>query len=211
MRSKIRIESKREKPIDFLAKVILIIEGKLAIPADFMQPDYKSPFNIISLLQTSADLQTLLSDLDTFLTVAKRGPPRTFQSYWTSLATLCTLELDKKLKSEALSTSEDHASLLKQTERDEDLERDAEEMILGKDLGELLELKGEIESTLAADRSMALELQYWSNVLKKIDERIAKTRIESIYTEYLNANREKVMAEIKQAEAKKRSKDDGSN
>jgi hypothetical protein len=78
-------------------------------------------------------------------------------------------------------------------------------MILGKDLGELIELKGEIESTLAADRSMALELQYWSNVLKKIDERIAKTRIESIYTDYLNANREKVMAEIKQAEAKKRS------
>jgi hypothetical protein len=65
-------------------------------------------------------------------------------------------------------------------------------MILGKDLGELLELKGEIESTLAADRSMALELQYWSNVLKKIDERIAKSRIESIYTEYLNANRERV-------------------
>ena len=78
-------------------------------------------------------------------------------------------------------------------------------MILGKDLGELIELKGEIESTLAADRSMALELQYWSNVLKKIDERIAKTSIESIYTDYLNANREKVMAEIKQAEAKKRS------
>jgi hypothetical protein len=78
-------------------------------------------------------------------------------------------------------------------------------MILGKDLGELLELKGEIESTLAADRSMALELQYWSNVLKKIDERIAKTRIESIYTDYLKSNREKVMAEIKQAEAKKRS------
>jgi len=170
LRSKIRIESKREKPIDFLAKVILIIEGKLGVPADFMQPDYKSPFNIISLLQTASDLQTLLSDMDTFLTVATRGPPRTFQSYWTSLSTLCTLELDKKLKSEAASSSsEDHASLLKQTERDEDLERDAEEMILGKDLGELLELKGEIESTLAADRSMALELQYWSNVLKKID------------------------------------------
>ena len=83
-------------------------------------------------------------------------------------------------------------------------------MILGKDLGELLELKGEIESTLAADRSMALELQYWSNVLKKIDERIAKSRIESIYTEYLNANRERVQAEIKLAEAKKRSKGDES-
>lgn len=29
LRSKIRIESNREKPIDFLAKVILVIEGKL--------------------------------------------------------------------------------------------------------------------------------------------------------------------------------------
>ena len=84
-------------------------------------------------------------------------------------------------------------------------------MILGKDLGELLELKGEIESNLAADRSMALELQYWSNVLKKIDERIAKTRIESIYADYLNANREKVMAEVKLAEVKRRSKTDGGN
>ena len=80
---------------------------------------------------------------------------------------------------------------------------------MGNDLKELIELKSEIESTLAADRSMALELQYWSNVLKKLDERIAKTRIEDIYTEYLNTNRDKVIADIKLAEAKKRAKNDG--
>ena len=75
-------------------------------------------------------------------------------------------------------------------------------MIAGKDLAELLDLKSEIESTLAADRSMALELQYWSNVLKKIEERIAKTRIETIYTDYVNANKDKVLTEVKLAEAK---------
>jgi hypothetical protein len=47
-------------------------------------------------------------------------------------------------------------------------------MIEGKDFKELRELKGEIESSLAADRSMAMELQYWSNVLKKIEEKMAK-------------------------------------
>ena len=67
-------------------------------------------------------------------------------------------------------------------------------------------MKAEIEGTLAADRSMAMELQYWSNVLKKLEERIAKTRIENVYTDFMNANREKVLADIKVAEAKKKSK-----
>jgi hypothetical protein len=35
--------------------------------------------------------------------------------------------------------------MLKQSERDEELEREAEEMIEGKDLGELENLKAEIE------------------------------------------------------------------
>jgi hypothetical protein len=44
--------------------------------------------------------------------------------------------LDKKRKLESLarSTEGDHALLLKQTERDEELEREAEEMIEGKNL-----------------------------------------------------------------------------
>jgi Conserved mid region of cactin len=54
-------------------------------------------------------------------------------------------------------------------------------MLAGKDLNELLELQREIEGTLAADRSMAMELQYWSNVLKKIEERVAKSRIEGVF------------------------------
>lgn len=57
-------------------------------------------------------------------------------------------------------------------------------MIVGKSLDDLAELKTEIEQNLASDRSFALELQYWSNILKKIDEQIAKTQIEDIYNEY---------------------------
>ena len=50
-------------------------------------------------------------------------------------------------------------------------------MIADKDLNELIELKKEIEDNLAADRSFALELQYWSNVLNKIEERVAIIRV----------------------------------
>ncbi len=72
-------------------------------------------------------------------------------------------------------------------------------MIEGKDFKELRELKGEIESSLAADRSMAMELQYWSNVLKKIEEKMAKIQIETIYQTFLSENKDKVMADIKLA------------
>lgn len=77
-------------------------------------------------------------------------------------------------------------------------------MIVGKSLDELAELKTEIEQNLASDRSFALELQYWSNILKKIDEQIAKTQIEDIYNEYFQENKDKIMQEIQLAEAKKR-------
>ena len=55
-------------------------------------------------------------------------------------------------------------------------------MILDKSLEELNELKSEIESNLISDRSFALEMQYWSNVLKKIEEQSAKTIIERTYS-----------------------------
>ena len=67
LRSKIRIESNREKPIDFIAKVILIIEGKLGVTSDFISEDYKNPFNIFKLVQTSAELKELKNDMQTFL------------------------------------------------------------------------------------------------------------------------------------------------
>ena len=80
--------------------------------------------------------------------------------------------------------------LLKQSERDQELERDAQEMIVDKDLPELIELKKEIEDNLAADRSFALELQYWSNVLNKIDERVAIIRVQTIYGDYVSKNKD---------------------
>jgi Conserved mid region of cactin len=53
------------------------------------------------------------------------------------------------------------------------LEKQAEELILGQTIVELEALRKEIELNLAADRSFALELPYWSSVLKKIEETTA--------------------------------------
>ncbi len=56
---------------------------------------------------------------------------------------------------------------------------------------------------------MSLEITYWSNVLKKIDEKTAKMRIESIYNSFCEQNAEKIKNDIKQAEARRRAKQEG--
>lgn len=81
-----------------------------------------------------------------------------------------------------------------------ELEKQAEELILDKNLEELNELKKEIESSLSSDRSFAMELPYWSSVLKKIEEQSAKTRIEDIYKAYCKDNKDKIQQEIQAAE-----------
>jgi hypothetical protein len=65
LRSKIRIEGGREKPIDFLAKVILVIEGKLPVPIEFLGDNFKDSFMLIELLPL-AELKDLLTEIETF-------------------------------------------------------------------------------------------------------------------------------------------------
>jgi hypothetical protein len=85
-----------------------------------------------------------------------------------------------------------------------ELEQQAEELISDKNLEELAELKAEIEGSLAQDKSFALEMAYWSSVLKKIEEQSAKTRIEKVYSDFCRDNRDKIETGIQAAEAKKK-------
>ncbi len=105
LRSKIRINSNREKPIDFIAKVILIIEGKLPVTSDFLSDDYKSPFNIFNHVHSSIELRELLNEMQTFLNVNKDNIK--FQQYWQSMQRLCNLEIEKKVKIEQESNITD--------------------------------------------------------------------------------------------------------
>ncbi|TNV81476.1 hypothetical protein FGO68_gene13657 [Halteria grandinella] len=208
LRSKIRIEKNREKPIDFLAKVILIIAGKLSVTTDFLSTDFKTPYSIFNLVATSAELKEISNEIQVFMNVGKDPKMPGFYEYWESMKVLCERMLERKLRQEQstkVTKEEAHLLLLKQTEEEIELEKQAEELILDKGIEELAELKGEIESSLASDRSFAEQMSYWSSVLKKIEEQTAKTRVEQIYQEYCQKNKEQIDIAIQTAsEAKKK-------
>jgi hypothetical protein len=53
LRTEIRIKQGREKPIDFIHKVLMIWKGFFPIPSDFLEiPEYQQPYLMYDLLST---------------------------------------------------------------------------------------------------------------------------------------------------------------
>ena len=69
-------------------------------------------------------------------------------------------------------------------------------MIQGKTLQELRELEQEIEQTLGYDRSMAMELQYWAGILKRIKGEQARKGLAEMWDRWIRDNRGRVEEEV---------------
>ena len=50
LRTKLRVQNQREEPIDFIAKVILMIFGLIPLNDDFLTNQYKQSYKIYSRL-----------------------------------------------------------------------------------------------------------------------------------------------------------------
>lgn len=95
LRSKIRIENGREKPIDFLAKVIFIIIGKYDItdPKFLTKEDYKKPYSMFDLMNV-LELKDLLKDIEVYSGIDRSN--KDFQVYWDACRQLLELAIEKK-------------------------------------------------------------------------------------------------------------------
>jgi len=72
LRSKLRIESGREKPIDFLVKVLLIFMRKLEVPAEVVSEDYKRPYEMFALLGRE-ELEEILEEMKVYELLEKKN------------------------------------------------------------------------------------------------------------------------------------------
>ena len=50
MRTRLRVQNQREEPIDFIAKVILMIFGLIPLEKSFLTNEYKQSYKIYSAL-----------------------------------------------------------------------------------------------------------------------------------------------------------------
>mmetsp|Transcript_44773 Transcript_44773/g.43364 ORF Transcript_44773/g.43364 Transcript_44773/m.43364 type:complete len:82 (+) Transcript_44773:695-940(+) len=75
-------------------------------------------------------------------------------------------------------------------------------MLADKSTSELLELKEEVELNLARDKSFSADLQYWKNLLKKINIRVARNKIEEIFDDFVKNHHQAIEERIQELKSK---------
>jgi hypothetical protein len=203
LRTEIRINQGREKPVDFLNKVLMIWKNFYPIPPDFFEiPEYQHPHLLYELLDLET-LKELRNDLNTQLAIDKERQINKkfvcfyidiaanfkqhhdisesdivdFLLYWNSL--ICIIDSfiypEKNIKN-----------------LDPEIRSQIEDVLKDyKDEKELAELENIIEGDLK-ELVLSSDIQFWNNVLCNLRILRCQKALDSLYVKFKTVNFEKL-------------------
>mmetsp|Transcript_7973 Transcript_7973/g.13232 ORF Transcript_7973/g.13232 Transcript_7973/m.13232 type:complete len:534 (-) Transcript_7973:135-1736(-) len=203
-RSKIRLVENREKPIDIIAKNILLVEAAVktrevesssssssSTAADRkdvhlleLEGELRNPIEVIQELNKE-DMRHLRKDVDAYLQLetSKSGK---YQQFWESLLTVVTIEL-QKLKSETATSV--HQSI----------SADVKDLLKGKTVTELDNLERDIEKSLREGKGG--DVEYWELMKAEVALQRAKAHVQSTHVELLTQQLQ-LLGEIREEQKK---------
>lgn len=179
-RSKIRLLENRETPIDVIAKNILLVETAKAAAASTKPEDNKdlnllelegelrNPIDIVYELNND-EIKQLKTDVTAYLEleVSKSGA---YQTFWRSLLTVVTIELQKRASETPISV---HDSIA----------HDVEDLLKGKSVAELDALESDIEKSLREGRGA--DVEYWEMMRNEVLVQRAKAEVQATHVQLL--------------------------
>ena len=181
MRSKIRIQDGRAKPIDLLAKYISAEEDVDAI-------EMHEPYTYLNGL-TVTDLEDLLADIKVYneLDTSTRN-----QDFWSDIVVIVEDELSKLRKLDARSQYEVAA------ERRQGINKavadDVQQVFSGKTWLQLEQLQANIEGKLI-QRSEGVDVSYWESLLSQLKAHLARARLRDKHKDHLRQKLQLLKAE----------------
>ena len=186
VRSTIRIKEGREKPVDILAKNILLYKAAEEGEDDiYMDVELREPYEVFEGLH-SVDLEELQKDIKTYLEMEENPE---FQAYWKALSIVCEDELERTKAREAGERGSRlgvHSAL----------EGTLHSMFHGKTHKELQTMEGDILSKLDA-MSANEDRSFWEGALKALYVAKAKAQLTEYHASIL-------VKRLNQLEEKKR-------
>jgi len=167
-RTAIRIKTNRARPIDVLSKNLLL--------DDTFDMEMTEPYKIFRGLPMN-EIEELKEDLRSNLELATSGASDN-RDYWASLMVVCDDELEKHR-----SMVDADAALASDHGINHAVSDDINTMFTGKNSNELgdldIQIKGHIENGHAAD------VEYWENLLKRLQIHKAKAKLREIHQQLL--------------------------
>lgn len=165
LRSAIRIQDGRAKPVDVLAKYINSENDPEAVE---MNEPY---FYLMGL--TLTDLEDLVADIKVYMELEKESSNL---DYWNDLMVIVEDEVRAMRKIERSKRSENEAAMGRQEGIHTAVAQDVASIFKNKTAPALLALKSNIEKKIAA-RQEGVDISYWESLLSQLKAHIARARL----------------------------------
>ncbi|CAG0914786.1 unnamed protein product [Notodromas monacha] len=199
LRSKIRIQDGRAKPIDLLAKYISSQEDVDAV-------EMHEPYTYLTGLGID-DLEDLIEDIKVYQELEHDAN----QPFWEDMTIIVQDELLKLQKAKAQADAETHGAVfIERVERPgvhASVAKDVAEVFKGKSPEQLKQLKDSITGKVAAKKSgppgARADLPYWESLLQQLHAYMARARLREAHQQGLRKKLEILKAEQGVEEAKK--------
>ena len=202
LRTEIRIKQGREKPIDFIHKVLMIWKGVFPIPSDFLEiPEYHHPYLMFELLDKES-LKELYNELKIHLQVdVERLANRKFVCFFIDIASNFKQNHEMN-ESDLINFIEFWNAMIVIIESyifDEKNLKNLEPEVLenlaliinNKDFEELAFLEQEIRKTIE-EQVLHTDIQFWTNALGYLQVHKFKMHLGIMYQEFKTKNKEKL-------------------
>ncbi|KAK3888716.1 hypothetical protein Pcinc_007249 [Petrolisthes cinctipes] len=178
LRSQIRIQDGRSKPIDLLAHYV-------SSEGDVSAVDVHEPYMHLTGL-TLVDLEDLLEDIRVYMQLEKEDIN---QWYWTDLTIIVQDELRRLRQRDAIQDATSHRQGIHAA-----VASDVSSIFHNKSLAELNKLQINIESKLGGPTT-GLDIGYWESLLSQLKAHQARARLRERHKDNLRKKLEMLKAE----------------
>ncbi|KAJ0393584.1 hypothetical protein ATCC90586_009339 [Pythium insidiosum] len=187
IRSKLRIKARREKPVDLLAKNLLLVDHSMQSDDEdeffrrHARVETRRPHRIVEVLSMD-ELKQLREDIGAYLDLEEARNGRN-QEFWRLMLTVTNDRIRRLRRSQS---EEMDASSRERGAIHDSVYHTIVEMLEGKSRDELDTLQLEVEATLkGAATTTGVDVEYWEEVAQQIDVFKARARLAILHEEML--------------------------
>jgi len=182
LRSTIRIQDGRAKPIDLLAKYI-------SAESEVDAVEMHEPYTYLNGLTTS-DLEDLLEDIKVYQRLEKGANA----DFWEDITVIVEDELNKLRKLDSKTGSMFEAAMERREGINKAVAKDVQGVFRGKTVEQLNALQKSIESKLKS-RAEGVDIGYWESLLSQLKAHSARGRLSDKHKENLRNKLAQLKAE----------------
>ncbi len=178
-RSKIRLVESRQRPIDVIAKNILVVEAANDFNKDahsknstlmHQDAELQDPIMVVSSLNAE-QLDELLVDIESYIQLeSSRGG--SFVDFWRSLQIVASARISEMKSGKPSSV---HKAI----------SQDVEDLLRGKSRGDLESLEKDIADNIKDRSSLSADAEYWETMQSEVKRQLAEAHVQAVHAELL--------------------------